>query len=268
MAIPVSFDDWTITNWDEIQGFVNGLHVFTLDELQDVEIQNTEETQEVTGANGVVLNTTKKNKGCKGTGTNGVLSGGLMALQVGSQQVTTGLIVRQKDEFVVTAAQATAGSITLTKTPTGTAGSEIGYAYIKNPDTSVVTTYTQAASVATGKFAYSSGAISFDTGVLVEGQTVVVYYKVALADNKGVMITNDSTKYSQECELVYTGTATNSCGKTAAFEFVVPRADFTGNFNFTKGDAQMTHSFEWTALKNKCATVKKFWDFMIYSDED
>lgn len=266
--IPVSFDGWTVTNWDEMSGFSNGRHLFTCDELQDLEIQNTEETQDVTGANGVVLNTTKKNKGCSGTGTNGVLSGGLLALQVGSAQTTSGIIVKQKDTFVVTATQATAGTLTLTKTPTGVAGSEIGYAYITDPETEVVTTLEQGTTVSATKFTYSTGTITFDSGVLVEGQTVVVYYKVALAANKGVQITNDSTKYSGECELIFTGTATNACGKTAAFEFIVPRADFTGNFNFTKGDAQMVHSFEWKALKNKCATVKKFWDFIIYSDED
>ena len=97
----VSFDGWTVTQWDSIEGFKNGLHIFTLDELQELAINNTEETQDVTGASGSVLNTNKKNKGCNGTGTNGLLSGGLMEIQTGSKQETKNIVIRHKDTIVV-----------------------------------------------------------------------------------------------------------------------------------------------------------------------
>lgn len=266
MAI-ISIDGWTITQWDAIEGFKNGLHLFTLDELQEVAINNTEEAQDVTGAGGSVLNSNKRNKGCTGTGTNGLLSGGLMEVQTGSKQTTSGVVVRQKDIIEVTSDMATANAVSIKKTPAGTAGAEIQYVYVKGAS-EVVTTYQQAVSASEGKFSYADKTITFADGAIKEGDTVTVYYSVALTDGTGVKISNDASKYSGECELVYSGLAKNACGKEACFQFIVPRADFVGNWNIESGDSQTTHAFEWKSLKNKCSAANNFWDFIIFPDED
>lgn len=263
----VSIDGWTVTQWDAIEGFKNGLHLFTLDELQEVAINNTEESQDVTGAGGSILNSNKRNKGCNGTGTNGLLSGGLMEVQTGGKQTTKDIVILQKDTITVTADMASSNKVSITKTPTGTAGAEIQYVYVKGA-TEVVTTYQQAVDAGEGKFAYADKEITFAASAIAEGDIVTVYYNVKLTDDTGVKITNDASKYSTECELVYTGLAKNACGKEACFQFSVPRADFTGNFNLEMGDSQTTHSFEWTALKNKCSASNNFWDFIIFPDED
>lgn len=266
MAI-VSFDGWTVTQWDAIDGFSNGLHLFTLDELQEVAINNTEETQDITGAGGSVLNSNKRNKGCSGTGTNGLLSGGLMEIQTGSKQTTKNIVVKKKDVITVTADMAAANAVSITKTPTGTAGAEIQYVYVKGAS-EVVTTYQQAVSAGEGNFSYADKTVTFASGAISEGDVVTVYYSVALSDDTAVMITNDASKYSGECELVYSGLAKNACGKEACFQFIVPRADFVGNWNLEAGDSQTTHAFEWKSLKNKCSTQNNFWDFIIFPDED
>lgn len=266
MAI-TSFDGWTVTQWDAIEGFKNGLHIFTLDELQEVVINNTEETQDVTGAAGSVLNSNKKNKGCNGTGTNGLLSGGLMEMQTGSKQSRKDIVVKQKDVVTVTAAMASNHAVSITKTPTGTAGAEIQYVYVKG-STEEVATYQQALSVADGKFTYSEKTITFESGALEEGDIVTIFYDVKLTDDTAVKISNDASKYSGECELIYTGLAKNACGKEACFQFIVPRADFVGNWGLEMGDSQTTHKFEWKSLKNKCSTDNNFWDFIIFPDED
>lgn len=263
----VSFDGWTVTQWDAIEGFKNGLHLFTLDELQEVAINNTEESQDVTGAGGSVLNSNKKNKGCNGTGTNGLLSGGLMEIQTGAKQTTKDIVIKHKDTIVVTADMASSKKVAISKTPTGTSGAEIQYVYVKGAS-EVVTTFQQSTVAGEGKFEYASKEITFADLAIAEGDTVTVFYDVKLDDNTGVKITNDASKYSGECELVYTGLAKNACGKEACFQFVVPRADFTGNFNLEMGDSQTTHAFEWKSLKNKCSTQNNFWDFIIFPDED
>lgn len=267
MAI-VSFDGWTVTQWDSIEGFKNGLHIFTLDELQDLAINNTEETQDVTGASGSVLNTNKKNKGCNGTGTNGLLSGGLMEIQTGSKQETKNIVIRHKDTIVVDGEMVSSKTVSIKKDPVGAAGAEIQYVYVKSANSDVVTTYQQALSADVGKFAYATKTITFNEGALTAGDVVTVYYNTKLADDTGVKISNDANKYSGECELVYSGLAKNACGKEACFQFIVPRADFVGNWNLEKGDSQTTHKFEWKSLKNKCAENNSFWDFIIFPDED
>ena len=267
MAI-TSFDGWTVTQWDSIEGFKNGLHLFTLDELQEIAINNTEETQDVTGAAGSVLNSNKKNKGCNGTGTNGLLSGGLMEIQTGSKQVRSDIIVRQRDVITVTATMVTNNKVTISKEPTGTTGAEIQYVYVKSAADEEVTTYQQAASAGDGKFTFSGTTITFSPTTLKEGDVVTVFYNVKLDDNTAVKISNDASSYSGECELVYSGLAKNACGKEACFQFIIPRADFVGNWNLEMGDSQTTHKFEWKSLKNKCSTDNNFWDFIIFPDED
>ena len=82
-------NDLTITSLETITGFdiTTGNFLFTLDELQNATISHTQEKEDITGKQGRKLNSLKKNKGVTVSGTNGMISGGLLELQVGGTLV-------------------------------------------------------------------------------------------------------------------------------------------------------------------------------------
>ena len=78
--------DLTMTSIETITAFdvVTKNYKFTLDELQNVTIANTQEVSEITGRQGRKLANLKRNKAVTISGSNGMISGGLMEVQTGS----------------------------------------------------------------------------------------------------------------------------------------------------------------------------------------
>ena len=80
----------TITSLDTIHAFAlgSGDYLFTLDELQNATIANTQEKVDITGKGGRKLNSLKRNKAVNITGNNGLISGGLLEMQTGGEFVS------------------------------------------------------------------------------------------------------------------------------------------------------------------------------------
>ena len=83
----MNINDITITSLETINAFdiATGAFKFTLDELQNATIAQTQEKTDITGKQGRKLNSLKKNKAVTISGTNGLVSGGLLEMQVGSE---------------------------------------------------------------------------------------------------------------------------------------------------------------------------------------
>lgn len=260
----VTIDGYTLTQIDTIAGLRDNYAVFELDEIQNFALNNTEETKNITGKGGTILNTQKTNKAVSGSGTNGLLSGGLMSVQTGSDETTKNIIVKYfEDSIEVTQAN----TFTLSKTPVGTEGAEVPYIVVEKADGKKVK-LEQATSESTGKYTVSGKTVTFNSGDVEMGDKITAYYDVSIADDKAVQIVNTGDKFSGEVELVVTGLAKNNCGIEAEFQLIVYRADFVGNWNLEIGDNQTVHSFEFTSLKNACSKSKAFWAFTIFNEED
>lgn len=264
MGNVTTIDGWTLTHINTITGFQNGLCAFELDEVQDFDLENTEDTKEIKGGDGILLNNIKTNKHVKGTGTNGLLSAGLMATQTGSLETTTDGKVKFKDSVDITAIQATSHSIILSQTPIGTAGAEIGYLWVKT-SSGAVTKLTQATTASAGKFSVSGTIVTFAEGAITSGDLVYGWYDINLVDGTFAQINNETNKFSGSAEIFVSGLAINPCDEEAEFQIHIPRASFSGNFNIAYGDSQTVHKFEFNSMKNKCTALKYFWNFKVFS---
>ena len=100
----MNINDITITSLETINAFdiVTGAYKFTLDELQNATIAQTQEKTDITGKQGRKLNSLKKNKAVTVSGTNGLVSGGLLELQVGSEFENKKTTVKWTDYLTVT----------------------------------------------------------------------------------------------------------------------------------------------------------------------
>lgn len=240
--------------------------MWELDELQNASISNTQETVDITGKNGRLLNTLKRNKAVTISASNGLLSAGLMASQVGSEFATkTDAKVKASESLTVNSNKAT-----LTYKAVGTSGNEIKSIRVRNSDGTMGATYTQGSAVGDNVFTYSASTkeIAFKTGALADGSEIIVHYDRKI---KASVLDNLSDKYSEKAELIIDAIGEDKCGKIYRLQFHVPKADISGNFDISLGGDQQAHAFEARSQAGaRCGTgsAAPLWSVSIYGENE
>lgn len=258
MAIDVN--KLTITQIDQITCFNNANELeFIMDEIQEGSISNTQEKVDITGKGGRKISSLKKNKGVTVSATNGLLVGGALAAQTGSEVEQGTFKVRVTDIIVVNG-----DSAVTAQEAVGTVGAEIGTLYKKNANGSLGEKLVQVASTpATGEFAYepATKALTFFAGDLVDGSEVVAFYDVEVESAK---ISNDSETYSKTLKMYIDVTAQDNCDNQYHGQFIIQRADFNGEFDLTMGGDPTVHAIEAESLAGGCTGSTNLWDFIVY----
>ena len=250
--------DIAITSLETVSGFdlVTGEYLFLLDELQSASIANSEEKQDITGKQGRKLTSLKTNKAVTVSGTNGLLSGGLLERQVGSKFENKVTEVKWTDYLTVTG-----NSATTNFTAIGTEGAEIIAVNVRNTDGTLGVELEQAASAASGKFAYAPDTKILTFTGLTDGTEVIVHYKRKIQAN---VLENLSDSYSTKCTMYIDAMGEDTCGNVYRIQFHIPKADFSGEFSLEMGDNQTVHAFEAEALAGGCGGSKALWTYVIF----
>lgn len=240
----LNVNDITITSLDIITGYsLAGVPRFILDELSDATIANTQEKEDITGKGGRLLNSLKRNKAVTISGTNGMLSAGLLEAQTGGEfEHKTAANVEYSESLIVSSNEATTSY-----KATGTAGAEITALYVKDTSGAAQTKLEQAATAAEGKFAYAPATkkLTFNTGDIADNTEIIVFYTRKVAAD---VLTNNSEKYSEKLRLIVDATAEDKCSNVYHLQIEIPKADFNGDFDIAMGDSQATHAFEANSL--------------------
>ncbi len=259
MSIAKNMADITITSVETITAFdiTTGNYLFTLDELQNVTIGQSQETTDITGKQGRKLGSLKKNKAVTINGTNGLVNGGLMEMQTGSNFVNGEAEVLWTDYLTVSSNEAATSY-----TAVGTDGAEITGLYIKNSDGTLGDELTQGATAATGVFAYNPTTKALTFSGLEDGTEVVVYYTRKLADAS--VLENASDAYSSKCALYTDALGEDKCGNVYRIQFYIPKADFSGEFSLEMGDNQTVHSFDAESLAGACGTAGQYFTYTVF----
>lgn len=259
----VNVADLMLTSLDTITAYsLAGDPRFVLDELQDATIANTEEKTDIIGKQGRKLNSLKRNKAVRITGTNGVLSAGMLEAQVGSQFVSKDSTpVDHVDYQVITGNTATTEFKAV-----GTAGAEIRAVYIVGANNVASTKLTQDTAVGDGKFTYNpeTKTLAFSEGAYADGTSIRVFYTRNIA---GDVLENLSDKYSEKLRLVIDGTAEDKCGTIYRVQYRIPKADFSGNFDLAMGGDQTVHAFEAESLAGSCGGSGALWDYTVFASD-
>lgn len=251
--------DLTLTSLETITAFelVTGNYMWTLDELQDATIAQTEDTVDITGKGGRKLSTLKRNKAVTISGTNGLLSTGLMAIQTGGKFENKTTETMWTDYLVISG-----GKASTLYTAIGTTGAEIVNLYIKNADGTQGEELTQSDAVSKAAFTYvpATKELTFDTS-LADGTEVVVHYKRRIA---AMVLENLSDTYSGKATLYVDALAEDKCGNVYRVQFYFPKVDFNGEFSIELGGDQVVHAFEASALSGACGTAGQFFTFTVF----
>lgn len=258
----MNINDITISSIETITAFdvSDGSYLFTLDELQSATIAQTEEKADVTGKNGRKLTSLKRNKAVTISGNNGLVSGGLMAIQTGGSFENKTTTVLWTDYLTVSSNAATS-----TYKAVGTAGNEIETVYVKNADGTLGDELKQDSAVGEGKFTYSPStkAFAFNSGDLADGTEIVVFYERQIQAN---VLDNSSEKHSGKATLYVDALGEDTCSNVYRIQFYVPKADFSGEFSLEMSDSQTVHAFEAEAQAGgKCSNNgNNLWTYTIF----
>lgn len=260
----MNIDKFTITSYDQIIGFdrATGSLDIILDELSDFTLSHEEEKTDITGKNGRIISSLKKNKKVTGKGTNGMLSGGALASMLGTEIKDGEHTIRYTDPIIV------AANMGITKeTAIGTPGNEIGSIYIKDPNNAYISggrKLTQTSGEpASGEFLYdpASKTITFYDGDVADGSEVIAFYDAKVSGKK---ISNDSNHYSKTLQVFLDVTCQDGCDNIFHGQFIIDRADFNGTFDIQGGAEPTTLGFEFTSLPNLCTGRSDLWDFVLF----
>lgn len=261
--------DYLITSLETFTGFgLTGNYLFTLDELQNGSIANTEETSDITGKAGRKLAKLKKNKGATVSASNGMLSGGLLEAQTGGSFVNGTTEVMWTDYLTVNDSHT--ATTNYTAIANNGAGTEIISLYLKKDGVAItgLEQGAQAAAATTGdnptpqKFAYdpTTKTLTFDSGVAAGTEIVVCYKRKIKAD----VLSNDSDKFAVKCQLYVDALGEDKCGNIYRIQIYFPKADVSGEFSFDMGDNQTVHSFEAEALAGACGSGSQLWTYTVF----
>lgn len=251
--------DFAITSLETITCFdvTTGDYLFTLDELQNANLSQTEDTVDITGKQGRKIARIKRNKAVTVSADNGVVSAGLWEMQTGSEfEESNTAIVQWHETLTVNASHKAVTSYNAV----GTAGEEIENLFIKNSDGTLGTKLTQASTAAAGKFAYSSKEITCHTDV-DEGTELEVYYKRRI---QAAILADESGTYSKKCKMYIDAIGEDKCANVKHVQIYIPKADFSGEFSFDMGDNQTIHSFNAEALAGGCGEGNNFFTYTVF----
>lgn len=259
----LSIPDITLTSLDTISAFkLDNEPAFIMDELQDATIANTQDKQDITGKGGRKLSSLKRNKAVTISGTNGLISAGMLEAQ-------TGAAFEAKDSTPVVWTDYLTIENDKAKTnykAVGAVGAEITALYIRNGDGSCGAKLAQDSAAAAGKFAYnpSNREITFLADAYDDGTEIVVFYTRNIP---GSVLVNMSDKYSEKLKLYIDATGEDRCGRQYHVQFFIPKADFSGEFSIELGGDQVTHGFEAESLAgSNCGGVKggELWTYTVF----
>lgn len=258
---PVSLE--TITAFD----VVTGQYLFTMDELQNASLAQGQEKIDITGKQGRKLTSLKRNKTLTVSGSNGMMSAGMLELQTGCKFDVKAAEVMWYDYLTVSGDKAS----TQFKA-TGVEGNEIPEILVKDKDGIVIRILTQADTAVastedkSGTYTYdpSTKEISFAAGDMEDGTEIVANYNRKI---QASVLDNMSDTYSGKATLYIDLLAEDKCANVYRVQIKIPKADFNGEFNMEFGDNQTIHNFEAEGLAGACGAGDILWSWTVFGAE-
>lgn len=259
----VKISDLAPVSLETITAFTIGdeSYLFTMDELQNASLAQGQEKIDITGKQGRKLTSLKRNKTLTVSGSNGMLSVGMLELQTGAKFENKVAEVMWFDYLPVSGNKAVT-----TYKAVGTQGNEIPEILVKDSDGLVVKVLTQDAAVAEGKFTYdpSTKEIAFFEGDIVDGTEIVANYKRNI---QAAVMENMSDEYSGKAVLYIDLLAEDKCANVYRVQIKIPKADFNGEFTLDFGDDQTVHNFEAEGLAGSCGAGGQLWSWTVFGAE-
>lgn len=236
--------------------------IFSLNQVQNLSLNQTSESQEVTDALGVSIMELMRAKALEASAENAIYDFGLLAAQYGTEKVAA-----SADAKIVTPTmesfEATGTEYTLKNTPVK-APTAI---YALNGDSTLGAKYVAGTAASATEFAYADGTITLPTG-LEAGTELFVMYEYETEN--AIEIVNSANQFAKMGKMTFECLVYDVCDpETKMFAYLIlPRFQLSNDFDWSIGGDSQTHAFSGKAMVDYCSKDKKMVRVVVVDDEE
>lgn len=242
--------------------------IFSLNQIQDLSMSQTSESQEILDALGVSIMELMRSKALEVSASNAIYDFGLLAAQYGTNKVEVGttMVVPMMQSIEVPAAEEDATTVvcTLDHIPT----SAITAVYELNGDSTLGNKYIPGTGVEAKTFMHVDGEQTITLPASAGGLDMFVMYEYET--DKAIEIVNSADKFAQMGKMTFEILAYDVCDpETKLFGYLIlDRFQLSNDFDWAIGGDSQTHEFSGRAHVNYCDKNKKMCRVVIVDDED
>lgn len=237
--------------------------IFSLNQIQDLSLNQTSESMEVTDAFGVSIMELMRSKALEASANNAIYDFGLLAAQYGTEKVTASadkkITVPTMEAFEVTGT-----TYTLKNTPVKTPAA----IYALNGDSTLGAKYKCEGTDATATTcAYVDGTIKLPTGVETGTEMFVMY---EYESENAMEVVNSAKNFAKIGKMTFECLVYDVCDpETKIFAYLIlPRFQLSNDFDWSIGGDNQQHAFSGKAHVDYCSKDKKMVRVVVVDDED
>ena len=236
--------------------------VFALNQVQDLSLNQTSESQEITDALGVSIAELMRAKALEVSANNAIYDFSLLSAQYGTEKVTASANAKVVTPMMETF-EPTEATHSLKHTPI----EEPTAIYALNGDSTLGAKYTKGTSATDTQFAYEDGVITLPTNMKdVEEMFVMYEYETENA----IEIINSADKFAKMGKMVFECLVFDVCApeeKMFAY-LILPRFQLSNDFDWSIGGDNQQHAFGGKAHVDYCSRDKKMLKIVVVDDEE
>ena len=246
--------------------------LWSVSQISNFSINVTTDNQEAVDATGTPIHRFYRAKQCEVTAENALFDFGLMAAQGGGSQSLVSSSADNKfavpifDEITI---GETATTATLTRTPKLPSGATyaVPYVYLMGGDGTLGRKFTCGAAAAEGVFTQSGTTLTFASGDLATGDTIIAFYEYEANGTSGtqaVRLQNTAKDFPRAGKFVLEALGVDPCSPTDLIYFylIMPNAALSPDVDISFS-TDMTHSFTLTANQAYCDKTKLLYEIVI-----
>lgn len=244
----------------------DGSHLATIEDAQSMTLTNGSESVDATGRDGALLASWDTSKTARLSGSNGLISEGILAVQTGADVETVTDFVGAMISDVLETTDGLKATTVYTAS-SSVVGNELQWLYVNNADGSLGRKYSQSSIADATHFSYdpATKVITLPTSAITAGSKITVFYTPVISSAK--RIRNEAGKFPKVCKVISNALFQDvSTGKDYHGQIIFSKAKASGNFDFTYGDSAAVQAFEFTAMTG-CG-VNALWDIIIFDEDD
>lgn len=238
--------------------------VFALNQIQDLSLNQTSESQEITDALGVSIAELMRAKSLEASANNAIYDFGLLAAQYGTEKVEVGskVVTPTMETFEVSGA-----TYALKHTPV--AGKEPVAIYELNGDSTLGAKYVKSeeTSPSATAFTYADGTINLPTGIADKTEMFVMY---EYETENAIEIVNSANNFAKMGKMVFECLVFDVCNpeeKMFAY-LILPKFQLSNDFDWSIGGDNQQHPFGGKAHVDYCSKDKQMLRIVVVDDED
>lgn len=242
--------------------------IFSLNQVQNLSINSTSESQEVVDALGVSIMELMRSKAIEVSAENAIYDFGLLSAQYGTDKVTatadSKITVPTMESFEVTAPSATVELAHLPKDVTA-----ITAIYALNGDSTLGTKYVVGTTAGAGTFSIVAGD---DTATITlpsdveKGTEMFVMYEYE--SENAIELINKANEFAKMGKMTFECLVYDVCDpETKIFAYLIlPRFQLSNDFDWSVGGDSQTHGFGGKAHVDYCSKDKQMLRVVVVDD--